>query len=108
MLINRDDAIAAIEAHRVYYEGTMLIEDHHFNEGLSDAIYALRALPTVSDGWEDIATDKLDAWRFNVMLECQDGDGERAVGGAVLNLNDLLAILVFVSDRCPLPAPPSE
>lgn len=62
---------------------------------------------TVSDGWEDKSLDKLDAWRFNVMLECQGGDGKCVIGGAVLNLNDLLAILDFVSDRCPLPAPPT-
>ena len=49
MLINREKVIAAILA--AGYEGSQgeaVVE-------ISDAIEARRALPTVSDGWEDIA-----------------------------------------------------
>lgn len=100
MLIKLDDAIAAVTPREdeAWSRDAMQAFEH--------ALAALRALP-VSDGWEDMATDKLDAWRFNVMLECQGGNGECVIGGAELNLNDLLAILDFVSDRCPLPAPPA-
>lgn len=100
MLIKLDDAIAAVG------NDGYLNPEFPYDRARMDMVKALRALP-VSDGWEDIATDKMDAWRFNVMLECQGGNGECVIGGAELNLNDLLAILDFVSDRCPLPAPPT-
>jgi len=41
----------------------------------------------------DIDADKLEAWRFNVFLEVQGGSDSVAIGGAVLHLDDLLAML---------------
>jgi len=97
--MTKDDAIKAIEGiTRSQMEcGEKWIK-------ASDAIEAIRALPDA--GWRDIDGAKLNAWRFNVMLECQGGDGKCAIGGAELGLNDLLAILDAVSDS--LPHPPEK
>lgn len=45
--------------------------------------------------------DKLDAWLFNLRLECSGGSlsaiEEVAIGGAVLKLSDLLDVLEWVA-----------
>jgi hypothetical protein len=101
--MTKDDAIKAIEGlvpDGVKPSGVAL----NANITIAQAIEAIRALPDA--GWRDISEEKLNAWRFNVMLECQGGDGKCAIGGAELDLNDLLAILDAVSDA--LPHPPEK
>lgn len=57
MLINREKAIAAVEAKDLYGVSEW---DDGFSRGINAALDALRALP-VSDGWEDIARDALES-----------------------------------------------
>lgn len=57
--IKLDEAIAAVEGERLN-EGTGSESDAAYERALDHALQAIRALPTVSDGWEDIATAPRD------------------------------------------------
>jgi hypothetical protein len=79
MLINREKAIAAVEAemdkcHKYVLAGLggeVGIEKNTARYQTARSILAaLRALPTVSDGWQLIATSKQDGSAFYVWWPC--------------------------------------
>lgn len=110
MLINRDEAIAAVAAVQTHFDdGTV----RHPLPVLADATYALRALP-VSDGWEDIArkgpTDEAMDSAFKAYNYKYFGDYELSEDQWDAVHTMVSAMEAFKSLRValgPLPAPPT-